>query len=175
MWTASIRVDGFSNTLLQPLTSSANLVVIGIDFISSGSRISGSLLPPGGREEAFFCFATTTDTRRVMRIVDGTEIASDLAMVNESVRLRNVHIYLSPPTRYTCLIRSTVLVIDSIRIHRIHASVKYKAANRALCRLYQRADTPPLTRRLSIPRLCNVLDRNLVSLLSSVEGIDLVS
>jgi hypothetical protein len=84
-----------------------------------------------------------------MGIVDWTEIATDLTMVNERVLLPEVHIYLSPPTRYTCLIRPTMFVVDSIHIHGIHASAKYETANRALCRLYQATNTPRLTRRLS--------------------------
>jgi hypothetical protein len=86
-----------------------------------------------------------------MRIVDWTEIATDLTMVNERISLDDMDIYLSPPARYTCLIRPTVFVINSICIHGIHAWAKYKTANRALCRLYQAANTPPLARRLLIP------------------------
>jgi hypothetical protein len=86
-----------------------------------------------------------------MGIVDWTEIATDLTMVNERVSLLHVYIYLSPATRYTCLVRPTMFVVDSICIHWIHAWAKYKTANRALCRLYGAANTPPLTRRLPIP------------------------
>jgi hypothetical protein len=89
-----------------------------------------------------------------MGIVDWTEIATDLTMVNERVSLLDVHIYLSPPTRYTCLICPTMFVVDTIHIHGIHASAKYETANRALCRLYQATNTPRLARRLS-----NALDR----------------
>jgi hypothetical protein len=70
-------------------------------------------------------------------------------MVNERVSLLDVHIYLSSPTRYTCLICPTMFIVDTIHIHGIHASVKYETANRALCRLYQATNTPRLARRLS--------------------------
>lgn len=83
MWTASIRVDRLSDILLQSLASSANLVVIWVDLIPNGPRIGSPLLPPGGREKTLFCFATTADTWRVMRVVDWTEIAADLTIVNE--------------------------------------------------------------------------------------------
>lgn len=122
MCTASIRVDRFSDSFLQPLTSSSDFVVVGIDFISGGARVSRSLLPPRGGEETFFRFATTANTWRVMRIVDWAEIASDLVVSTYVLRINrsDVHIYLSPPTRYTCLICPTVFVVDAVRIHRIH-------------------------------------------------------
>jgi hypothetical protein len=61
-----------------------------------------------------------------MGVVDWTQIAADLTMVNERVLRVHVHIYLSPPTRYTCLVCPTVCVVDSIHIHCIHGPAQYK-------------------------------------------------
>lgn len=135
MCTASIRVDRFGDAFLQPLASSSDLVVVGIDFISSGTRVGSSLLPPRSGKETFFCLATTANTWWIMRVVDRTEIASNLVVLTNVQRVRqsDTHIYLSPPTRYTCLIRPTVLVVDSVRIHRIHDRLAYKRRQTALC------------------------------------------
>jgi hypothetical protein len=77
-WIVSSRGEGFLQLALgtHALAAIAGFVVIGIVEVVFTVLLA---LAAGGREEALFALAAAAHTRWLVRIVDGAQVAADLA------------------------------------------------------------------------------------------------